>query len=158
MPPAPPRAGRPLTVAGLRVVLVTFIVFVALMLGLAWWFAPNLEPLEADMHDVLISVLAAVAVADIAMVWVVRRRSRAAWTDQLAAQPYAPGGAVPPAFGAAVIVGAALCEGLGLFGAVLYLLTRNPVTLAFGALAIVFIFLQMPKDSHLALDSSERQP
>lgn len=145
----PHKAGRPLTVAGLRVILVTFSVFIALVLGAAYWFAPQLEPIAADLHETLLSVLGAIAVANIAMVWIMRSRSRAVWQAQLEAAPYVPGGPVPPAFGSVVVIGAALCEGLGLFGAALYLLTHQPVALGFGVLSIVFIVLQLPKESQL---------
>ena len=138
-----------MTVAGLRVVLVTFAGFVLVVLGIALAFGRQLDPLEPAMHEPLLTMLGALALAEVLALYFVRRRSRKAWLEQLATQPYQPGGPLPPAYSSAVLIGAALCQGLGHFGAVVFALTHRTGALAFGVLSILFILMQFPKDAHL---------
>ena len=138
-----------MTIAGLRVVLITFAGFVVVVLALALAFGRRLEPLDPAAHEPLLAMLGALALAEVAALYFVRRRSRKTWREQLAARPYQSGGPLPPAYSSAVLIGAALCQGLGHFGAVVYALTHRTSALAFGVLSILFILMQFPKDDHL---------
>lgn len=155
MPPSPKQAGRPLTVAGLRVVCGTFAAFVVLMMVTAYFLAPQLDPFDSDSSESMISILAAVAMAEALLIWILRWRMRPLWSVQLQAQPYAPGSAVPAAYGTVVILSAALAQGLGLFGSTVYLMTHKPEALGFGGLAVVFILMQLPNDSHLLREQNK---
>jgi hypothetical protein len=155
MPPSPKQVGRPLTVAGLRVVCGVFVVIVVLMMFCAYGLAPRLTPLDSDASESMISILATVAMAEALLIWIIRWRLRPMWIVQLQAQRYQPGGAVPAAYGTALIVGAALAQGLGLFGSTVYLMTRKPEALGFAGLAVVFILMQLPNDSHLLREQNE---
>lgn len=148
---SPPRVqGRPITTAGLRVILVTMAVFV-LLAGVVSFFAKDsLVSIDPELGEVLFPAVLMLAGAEALGYFFLRLRLRKAWRLELAQLPYTSGGALPMSYAQLTLIGAALAEGVGLFAAITHALSGNPYAIGLVGLAFFAILAQLPREEHLS--------
>jgi len=144
---SPPRvAGRPISLAGLRVILMTMSGFLVVFIAIAMFAHGSIGSDDTSQGDALLPVVALLAVMESLAIFFLRRRLRKAWTAELEEKPYEPGGDLPTSYAQAVLIGAALAEGVGLFAGVVHLLSGNPYAIGLAGLAFFAILAQLPRE------------
>jgi len=154
MTPTPPlRARGPLPIRSARVIVAAMAVGVLAMTGVGVFIKQTGTPGDVDLGRTL--ALAALGLgAGLAATYVVVRRSALARVAETRAESLAAleRGELPAELFRLTIVGAALAEGFGLFGAVALLLGAPWPALAEPILAVALIVVQIPgRERALAL-------
>ena len=147
---APPRSsGRPVTLAGLRVIVFTMAGF-QLAWTLAAFFAKGTAlELDPELATMLLPAGGLLAVSELAAFFFLRLRFKKLWQRELAERPYKTGGPLPTNFAQSALIGAALAEGVGLFGAVIHFLSGDPYGLLLAGLAFFSILALLPREETL---------
>lgn len=122
---------------------------VALLTAVALALAP-LSETGVMASGVLLPILGVLAVGEIPVYQVLRRRALRRLADRReGALMEARTERVPHELFTLILVGAALAEGVGLFGAVVYLLTANALAIAGPFVALVVLGYQVPTRDRL---------
>jgi len=134
---------QPIFVA--QIILSLLIVGVITLTVAAVFAHPKMGTTDAKLGELLLMILAGVPVLTLPVYVLLRRRAtRLLGLRQHNARAEVRNDQIPPELLVVVIVGAAQAEGLGLFGAVIFLITGQWLALAAPALAIVLIGIQIP--------------
>lgn len=128
----------------MQIVTVAMMVGIALFTGVGFFMAPVMEE-GTPLEDLLLPALGGLALLMIAPYAVLRavllaRARRLAESGESGEAD----ASLFPVYNTLTLLGSALVEGFGLFGAVIFLLTRRHEALAAPALAIVLLVLRMP--------------
>ena len=146
----PPRgAGRQVTLAGLRVILLMFAGFLAAAMLFAALGQGLFETRDESLNAALLPVLGLLALAEGLTWFVLRLRMQPRWKAELAVEPYRPGGPVPTNYAGILIIGGAFAEGIGVFGALIHLMTGDFVALVVSGIALLLILAQLPREEAL---------
>jgi hypothetical protein len=106
----------------------------------------SIDPSKAD---VLLPAAGFLAAADLLGYAFLRMRLKGLWLEELAETPYRSGGDLPKNFSQAVLIGAALADGVGVFAAVIHLLSGSPLALGLAGLAFFSILALLPREESL---------
>lgn len=141
----------PMNLRALRIVIVAMMGGILSFSVIAVVISPRMTK-RPELAGLLLLILGALVVVEMLVYFVIRRGTMAKLRQSLREAPLDADseGRMLPAMATLTLIGAAMAEGIGLFGVVAFLITGQTAALAAPAIALLVLVLRIPTQEKLS--------